>query len=119
MNSGPAWPLEIRLKEKGTKLTVSFDTGAAFAFTSEFLRVLSPSAEVKGHGPGEEVTVPGKRNVRITRLEPVGNYAVRIIFDDSHSTGLYTWAYLHELGENHDIRWSDYLARLKARGLSR
>ena len=85
----------------------------------EYLRVESPSAEVKGHGPGQEVTVPGKRHVTISGLEPVGHYAVRIIFNDGHSTGLYTWAFLRELGRTHDARWQAYLGKLAAQKLSR
>jgi DUF971 family protein len=112
-------PEELRLKDHGRTLEIRYENGDAFSLTSEFLRVESPSAEVKGHGPGQEVTVPGKRNVRILKLEPVGNYAVRIVFDDGHSTGLYTWPYLRELGESHDSRWNDYLTALEAQGLTR
>ena len=117
MNDDP--PEELRLKDHGRMLEVRYASGQSFSLSSEFLRVESPSAEVKGHGPGQEVTVPGKRDVRILRLEPVGNYAVRIIFDDGHSTGLYTWRYLRELGEAKDEKWSHYLKRLDAEGLSR
>ncbi len=113
------WPTELRLRERGTLLTVSFDNGEAFDLTAEYLRVESPSAEVKGHGPGQEVTVAGKRDVRIVSLEPVGNYAVRIVFDDGHSTGLYSWDYLHRLGRDRDDIWAAYLARLDEQGLSR
>jgi DUF971 family protein len=117
MNDDP--PEELRLKDQGRTLELRYAAGQSFSLGSEFLRVESPSAEVKGHGPGQEVTVPGKRNVRILKLEPVGHYAVRIFFDDGHATGLYTWNYLRELGENRDARWNDYLARLEAQGLSR
>lgn len=117
MNDDP--PEELRLRDQGRTLAIRYPDGLDFALTSEFLRVESPSAEVKGHGPGQEVTVPGKRNVRILKLEPVGHYAVRIIFDDGHATGLYTWAYLRELGEERDARWDDYLAKLRAQGLTR
>jgi DUF971 family protein len=117
MNDDP--PEELRLKDQGRLLEIRYPAGEFFSLTSEFLRVESPSAEVKGHGPGQEVTVPGKRNVRILKLEPVGHYAIRIIFDDGHSTGLYTWKYLHELGENHADRWRRYLAELDVKGLTR
>jgi DUF971 family protein len=112
-------PEELRLKDQGRTLVISYAGGQSFALSAEQLRVESPSAEVKGHGPGQEVTVAGKRNVRIGRLEPIGNYAVRIVFDDGHSTGLYTWSYLRELGEERDARWSGYLAKLAAEGLAR
>jgi DUF971 family protein len=112
-------PEELRLKDQGRMLEIRYEDGLSFALSAEFLRVESPSAEVKGHGPGQEVTVPGKRNVHILKLEPVGHYAVRIIFDDGHSTGLYTWTYLRDLGENRDARWNDYLIALDAQGLTR
>jgi DUF971 family protein len=112
-------PEELRLKGHGRTLEIRYGTGEAFSLSSEFLRVESPSAEVKGHGPGQEVTVGGKRNVRILRLEPVGHYAVRIVFDDGHSTGLYTWTYLRELGLKRDSRWSTYLGELAAKGMTR
>lgn len=114
-----AWPSELRLKDKGATLRVSFETGEAFDFSAEFLRVESPSAEVKGHTPDQAVTVPGKKSVTIRRLEPVGNYAVRIVFDDGHDTGLYSWDYLLKIGRGKDDLWTDYLARLAAKGLSR
>ena len=117
MNDDP--PEELRLKDHGRMLEVRYASGQSFSLSSEFLRVESPSAEVKGHGPGQEVTVPGKRNVRILTLEPVGHYAVRIIFDDGHSTGLYTWRYLRQLGETGEARWDQYLGKLEAQGLSR
>ena len=113
------WPVEIRLKSGARELAITFDDGGTFALPAEFLRVHSPSAEVKGHGPGEEVTVPGKRRVAIGSLEPVGNYALRILFDDGHDTGLYTWSYLHALGRDRDRLWADYLGKLAAKGLSR
>jgi DUF971 family protein len=119
MTSEPPWPVEIRLKSGAGDLEVSFDDGTTIALPAEFLRVLSPSAEVKGHGPGQEVTVAGKRRVKIRSLEPVGNYALRILFDDGHDTGLYTWSYLFTLGRQRDHLWGEYLARLAARGLSR
>ncbi|MFN0193560.1 MAG: gamma-butyrobetaine hydroxylase-like domain-containing protein [Aestuariivirga sp.] len=113
------WPVEIRLKDKGATLETSFDSGLTFALGAEFLRVESPSAEVKGHGPGQEQLVSGKRHVRISRLEPVGNYAIRIIFDDGHGSGLYTWSYLRELNAKRDSLWTAYLGRLEAQGRTR
>lgn len=114
-----AWPTEIRLDKDKRTLEVSFDDGGRFALPAEMLRVLSPSAEVKGHSPEQRVTVPGKKNVRINTVEPVGNYAVRIVFDDGHDTGLYGWDYLRDLGENKDERFGTYLGELEAKGLSR
>jgi DUF971 family protein len=114
-----AWPTEIALAKDKRTLTVTFDDGKSFALPAELLRVMSPSAEVQGHAPEQRVTVPGKRNVGISKLDPVGNYAVRITFDDGHDTGLFVWAYLRELGEHQDARWREYLAELAAKGLSR
>ncbi len=111
--------LEIRLKKAEKILEVDFDDGNCFRYPTEFLRVLSPSAEVVGHGPGQGITVAGRRHVGIMELEPVGNYAVRILFDDLHNTGIYSWQYLHELGMHRDELWQDYLDALKAEGLSR
>ena len=105
------WPVEIRLKQAEKALEVDFDDGAKFRYPAELLRVESPSAEVMGHGPGQKTIVPGRRHVGILELEPVGNYAIRIIFDDGHSTGLYSWVYLHRLGRDHDRLWQDYLVR--------
>ena len=117
--SGRPWPSEVRLREGGRTLAITFETGETFSFTAEFLRVESPSAEVKGHGPGQEVTVPGKQSVFIARIEEVGHYAVRLIFSDGHATGIYSWDYLHSLGHRQDALWQDYLKRLGAQGLSR
>lgn len=114
-----AWPDELRLGDDGHRLAVRYDDGTSHAFTAEFLRVESPSAEVKGHGPGQEVTVAGKRNVKITGIEPVGNYAVRLVFSDGHSTGLYSWDYLDRLRRDHDDLWSAYLGRLANEGRGR
>jgi DUF971 family protein len=114
-----AWPTELRLDKDKRVLTVTFDDGHSFALPAELLRVLSPSAEVQGHSPEQRVTVGGKKNVSIVRLEPVGNYAVRIVFDDGHDTGLFVWAYLRELGENREARWQSYLQDLAAKRLSR
>src|SRR5215469_4646037 len=104
-----AIPTEIRLNKADRVLHVSFDDGAWFALPAEYLRVESPSAEVQGHGPQQKQTVPGKRHVSIIGIEPVGNYAVRLTFDDMHDTGIYSWEYLRTLGREHDRRWADYL----------
>lgn len=100
-------------------LSVTFDEGTTFALPAEYLRVRSPSAEVQGHSPAERKTIGGKRDVAILEVQPVGNYAVRLVFDDLHATGIYTWSYLAELGRNRDAYWRDYLAELEAKGLSR
>jgi DUF971 family protein len=113
------WPTELRLRNHGQTLAVTFDTGEACDMSAEYLRVESPSAEVKGHGPGQEQLVAGKQNVRILRLEPVGSYAVRIVFDDGHSTGLFTWSYLAKLGREYARLWPAYLEKLEAGGLAR
>ncbi|MCB1378633.1 MAG: DUF971 domain-containing protein [Alphaproteobacteria bacterium] len=113
------WPEELRLSGAGRLLTVAFDTGERFDLDAEYLRVESPSAEVKGHGPGQEQLVWGKRNVAIIRLEPVGTYAIKIVFSDGHETGLYTWNYLLKLGRERDAIWADYIARLEAAGRGR
>jgi DUF971 family protein len=112
-------PVEIRLKSAEKRLEVDYEDGARFSLPAEYLRVESPSAEVQGHGPGERKTIPGRRHVGIMSVEPVGNYAVRILFDDLHDTGIYSWDYLHELGTEQDTRWRRYLARIAAEGLSR
>jgi DUF971 family protein len=114
-----SWPTELKLDSEKRTLAVSFDDGRSFALPAELLRVMSPSAEVQGHSPEQRITVPGKKNVRILRLEPVGNYAVRIGFDDGHDTGLYAWEYLRDLGENQDARYRSYLEELAAKGLTR
>ena len=113
------WPVEIRYNAERRHLTVAFDDGTAFTYPAEFLRVESPSAEVKGHGAGEKRIVAGRSHVGIMKIEPVGNYAVRLHFDDLHDTGLYSWRYLYELGERQDELWQTYLDALAARGLSR
>jgi len=102
------WPTELRLSKDKRSLSVSFDGGAQFCLPAEYLRVESPSAEVQGHSPAQKITVTGKEHVRITAIEPVGNYAVRLIFDDGHATGLYTWDYLYLLGEETGTRWAAY-----------
>ena len=113
------WPTELRLHKDRRALTVVFDSGESFELPAEYLRVRSPSAEVQGHSPAERRTVGGKRDVELLELQPVGNYAVRLVFDDMHSTGIFSWDYLHELGLNRESYWRDYLAELKAKNLSR
>jgi DUF971 family protein len=113
------WPTELRVNRADKTLTVSFDDGERFTFAAEFLRVESPSAEVQGHGPGQKTIVAGRRHIGIMDLEPVGNYAVRIMFDDLHSTGMYSWRYLHHLGQNQERLWAAYLQALEEQGLSR
>ncbi|WP_026060600.1 gamma-butyrobetaine hydroxylase-like domain-containing protein [Pseudaminobacter salicylatoxidans] len=112
-------PKELRVSKDRRTLTVTFPDHAPFELPAEMLRVLSPSAEVQGHSPDQRVTVPGKRNVAILKIEPIGNYAVRITFDDLHDTGIFTWDYLHDLGHEKGARWSAYLAELEQKGLSR
>jgi DUF971 family protein len=112
-------PTEIRVSKDRRTMRVSFPGQEPAALPAEFLRVVSPSAEVQGHSPEQRVTVPGKRDVAIARVEPVGNYAVRIVFDDGHQSGIYSWAYLDELCHEHDARWQAYLAELEEKGLSR
>jgi DUF971 family protein len=104
-------PTEIKLKSRSRVLAVAFDDGEAFELPFEYLRVHSPSAEVKGHGPGQEVLVLGKENVAISAVEQVGQYAVKLVFDDGHDTGLYTWKYLYELGRDREANWAHYLER--------
>jgi DUF971 family protein len=112
-------PTELRVSRDRRLLTVTFPNHAPAPLTVEMLRVLSPSAEVQGHSPEQRVTVPGKRDVGIARIEPTGNYAVRIIFDDGHDTGIFTWAYLHDLSHRGEALFDAYLAELEAKGLSR
>lgn len=119
MSDASPWPTELRLNPDRDTLSVAYDDGSHYALSAEYLRVQSPSAEVKGHGPGERQTVPKKRSVTISGLEPVGNYAVRIVFSDGHDTGLYSWSYLRELGEEEDTKWAAYLKELAAQGMSR
>ena len=113
------WPTELRLAKDRRALTVTFDTGESFALDAEYLRVMSPSAEVQGHSPDERKTQPGKSQVAILEVHPIGNYAVRLVFDDLHSTGIFSWEYLHELGRNRDANWRDYLDELAGKGLQR
>ena len=112
-------PAEIRLRKKSRLLTIRYADGREFNLSFEYLRVHSPSAEVKGHGPGQETLQTGKENVSVVEIEPVGHYAIRLIFDDGHNTGLYTWKYLYELGDEYDARWRSYLDRLEAAGYAR
>lgn len=113
------WPTELRLRKDRKALTVTFDSGETFELAAEYLRVKSPSAEVQGHAPDQRQTVPGKAEVTILEVLPVGNYAVRLVFDDTHSTGIFGWEYLRDLGRGHEKYWQDYLDELSAKGLSR
>ena len=113
------WPTEIRLKQDRRALGVAFDDGVAHDLPAEMLRVLSPSAEVQGHSPEQRKTIGGKKDVSITAVDPVGNYAVRLTFDDGHNTGLFTWTYLRKLGDEREKLWGEYVAELKAKGLGR
>ena len=112
-------PTEIRLHQKSRVFEITFDDGRSFRLPYELLRVYSPSAEVRGHGPGQEVLQTGKRDVEIRSLDPVGSYAVQPVFSDGHSTGIYSWEYLYELGENQERLWAEYLEKLHAAGASR
>ncbi len=119
LHSGTPRPVEIKLHQKSRIVEVSFDDGKVFRLSCEYLRVYSPSAEVRGHGPGQEVLQPGKKDVEITAIEPVGNYAVKIVFSDGHDTGLYSWDYLYELGKNEAKLWQQYVEKLAVAGLYR
>lgn len=112
-------PTAITLHQKSRVMEIAFADGRSFRLPYEYLRVYSPSAEVRGHGPGQEVLQTGKRDVEIRSLEPVGSYAVQPVFSDGHSTGIYSWEYLYELGEEQDKRWADYLEKLKRAGAAR
>ena len=118
MSDTSPWPEEVRLKREERLLEIRFGDGASFSLPAELLRVESPSAEVKGHGEGKTI-VAGKRWVGIREVQPVGNYAIRILFDDGHDTGLYSWRYLYGLGRDREKLWADYLTALAARGLDR
>jgi DUF971 family protein len=113
------WPTELRLHKDRKVLTVAFEGGATFDLAAEYLRVRSPSAEVQGHSPAERKIVAGKRDVGIIEVHPIGNYAVRLVFDDLHSTGIFSWPYLFELGDRREDYWRDYLDELKVNNLSR
>lgn len=119
LNANTPIPSEIRLHQQSRVLELQFDDGAQFSLPCEYLRVCSPSASVRGHGPGQEVLQTGKREVNIVTIEPVGHYAVKLVFSDGHDSGLYSWDYLYQLGQEHEQRWADYLARLAAAGASR
>ena len=112
-------PTKLTVRKDRKSLEVAFGENAAYELTAEILRVLSPSAEVQGHSPEQRKTISGKRDVQIMQMEPVGNYAVRIVFDDMHETGIFTWSYLRELGENQEERWEAYLVELEEKGYSR
>ena len=115
----PPLPTNIVVHQRSRELGVDFSDGSAFRFSFEFLRVNSPSAEVQGHSPDQAVLQYGKREVLITEIEQVGNYAIRPVFSDGHGSGIYSWDYLYQLGKDQDVLWKDYLAQLEARGLSR
>ena len=116
--SGPR-PTQLTLHQASHILEIAFDDGSGYRLPCEYLRVESPSAEVQGHGPGQKVLVAGKRDVNVRAIEPVGNYGVLLRFDDGHATGIYTWSFLRQLGEEQDARWPTYVAALEAAGLSR
>jgi DUF971 family protein len=113
------WPVEIRIKSKEKALEIDFDNGECFIIKAELLRVESPSAEIQGHGSGQKVTLAGRKHVGILSVEPVGNYAIKISFDDMHDTGIYSWQYLYDLGANQNDLWHDYLNRVEELGFSR
>src|SRR5580692_2947341 len=119
MSEATPWPVQLRLIRVEKRLEIEFDDGKKFGLPAEYLRVESPSAEVQGHGPGQRVIVPGRAHVGIMDLEPVGNYAVRIKFDDLHDTGIFSWDYLYLLGVEQPKRWRDYLKALAEKGLKR
>lgn len=112
-------PTDITLHAKSRVLEVAFSDGARFRLPFEFLRVFTPSAEARGHGPGQETLQVGKRDVTVTRLDPVGHYAIQPVFSDGHSSGIYSWSYLYEIGRDHDALWADYLSQIEAAGASR
>ncbi len=114
-----AWPTEIKLRRDRAAIIVSFDNGERYELPAEYLRVKSPSAEVQGHSPDERKTVAGKKNVMVLEIHPVGNYAVRLVFDDLHSTGIFSWDYFRDLGRNYEAYWREYLDELAVKGLAR
>lgn len=113
------WPTELRLSKDKKTLVIAFDNGERHELSAEYLRVTSPSAEVQGHSPDQRKTVPGKRNVEVMKIEPIGNYAVKLFFDDMHDTGIFSWDYLLKLGREHEALWGGYLAELETQGMSR
>jgi DUF971 family protein len=119
LQPGTPRPVEIKLHQKSRALEISFDDGKSYRLSCEYLRVYSPSAEVRGHGPGQGVLQEGKKEVEIAAIEPVGNYAVKLVFSDGHDTGLYSWDYLYSLGENQPRLWQQYLERLALAGVNR
>jgi DUF971 family protein len=119
MSKNSARPTDIKLHQKSHILEIAFDDGSHFKFPCEYLRVYSPSAEVRGHGPGQEVLQLGKENVNISHIEPVGSYAICLFFDDEHNTGIYSWEYLHNLGVNQEKLWNEYVTRLEQAGHKR
>ncbi len=118
-SSSAPWPTELRVFKEEGRMEVEFSDGRTHSLPAEYLRVESPSAEVQGHGPSQKKIVSGRRHVKIVAVEPVGHYAVRIVFDDKHDTGIYSWSYLRELGDSYAERWAAYQAALLYRGLSR
>lgn len=118
MNAKP-WPTELKISKDKRTLNITFDDGVSYALSAEYLRVTSPSAEVQGHSPAQRKTVPGKRDVEIMKVEPVGNYAVRLTFTDLHDTGIFSWNYLRELGDEYEEKWANYLAELAEKQMSR
>ena len=119
LNKGVPQPTEIKLHQKSRLLEVAYADGSAFSFPCEFLRVYSPSAEVRGHGPGQEVLQVGKQDVEITRVEPVGSYAIQLTFSDGHDTGIYSWDLLYDYGKRQKEMWDHYLRRMAQAGASR
>ncbi|MBZ0095032.1 MAG: DUF971 domain-containing protein [Sulfuricella sp.] len=119
LDSKSPMPTEIKLHQKSRMLEIAFSDGQRFELPCEFLRIYSPSAEVRGHGPGQEVLQVGKKNVEITDVQPVGSYAVQLVFSDGHDSGLYSWDYLHDLGVNREALWEKYLERMNEAGASR
>ncbi len=119
LDSKTPMPTEIKLHQKSRMLEMAFSDGQRFELPCEFLRVYSPSAEVRGHGPGQEVLQVGKKNVEISDVQPVGSYAVQLVFSDGHDSGLYSWDYLHDLGVNQEVLWKQYLERMNEAGASR
>jgi DUF971 family protein len=119
MSQSAPWPVELRVSKDRRILTVTFDSGEVHALSAEYLRVMAPSADVQGHTPAEKKTVSGKRDVAIVGADPIGNYAVRLSFDDLHANGIYVWDYFLSLGRDRDRIWNGYLAELEAKGLTR
>ena len=119
LDQGAPLPTEIKLHQQSRMLEIAFDNGRRFEFSCEFLRVYSPSAEVRGHGPGQEVLQVGKRDVEIKSIEPVGSYAVKLVFSDGHDSGLYSWDYFYDIGVDQDALWKRYLERMAEAGASR